>query len=177
MIFACTMRVTQFAATLLILASCAEAVPPITDAPQLRPIFYVMRHLHTAGGVDPDLTEEGRRHAEALPEWLARRLAGGQLSAIYISATKRAQQTAAPLAARLGITPTIYDASNTPALIAAIRAESGAVLIVGHSNTVPDIIELLGGRRPGEIGHDDFGEIWHLAGPDPIVVKSQLHID
>ena len=36
----------------------------------------------------------------------------------------------------------------------------GPVLIVGHSNTVPDIIEGLGGVRPGPLEHPDFGDIW-----------------
>ena len=36
----------------------------------------------------------------------------------------------------------------------------GPVLVVGHSNTVPDIVAGIGGERPGEIAHADFGELW-----------------
>ncbi len=37
------------------------------------------------------------------------------------------------------------------------------MLVVGHSNTVPDIVEQLGGERPGELKHEDFGDVWTIA--------------
>jgi hypothetical protein len=33
---------------------------------------------------------------------------------------------------------------------------------VGHSNTVPDIVEQLGGARPGPVAHEDFGDVWRV---------------
>jgi phosphohistidine phosphatase SixA len=163
----------------LLLVSCARSAAPAGagEPALLLPQYYIMRHLHTAGGTDPGLTDEGLRHAQALARWLADRVSAGELAAIYVSATRRAQQTAALVAARFGITPTVYDASDTAALVASVRAETGAVLIVGHSNTVPDIVELLGGPRPADIAHDDFGDIWLLAGPERMVTRHELHID
>ena len=59
------------------------------------------RDLHTpAGASDPDLTEEGQRHAALLATWFAGR---EPPATIFVSRTKRAQQTAAPLAGALGI--------------------------------------------------------------------------
>lgn len=142
---------------LLLLAAC------FTVAPQepLGPSYYVMRHLNTPQGVqDPDLTAEGQRLAALLPGFFE----ADPPTAIYVSNTKRAQQTAAPLARALGITPKIYDPANTPGLIQQVTAEPGAVLIVGHSNTVPDIVAQLGGTRPEPIAHDQFGDIWHVTG-------------
>ena len=37
------------------------------------------------------------------------------------------------------------------------------MLIVGHSNTVPEIIAALGGTRPAPLVHEDFGDIWRIA--------------
>lgn len=136
-------------------------------------MYYVMRHLHTPQGAhatgdpDPELTEEGRRHAEVLAEWFETE---GETppQAIYVSSTRRAQQTAGPLAAKLRVVPIIYDPRDTPALIAMVQEESRIVLIVGHSNTVPEIIELLGGARPNAIAPDQFGDIWRLSG-NPVV--------
>ncbi len=54
----------------------------------------------------------------------------------------------------------VYNPADTPALIARARAIRGPVLIVGHSNTVPDIVEQLGGARPGPLAHEDFGDLW-----------------
>ncbi|HYI48207.1 MAG TPA: phosphoglycerate mutase family protein [Allosphingosinicella sp.] len=141
---------------LLALAGCAtlrDAAPPAT---------YVMRHLNTpAGERDPDLLPEGQRAAAALVGWFERERA--RPVAIYVSDYKRTRQTAGPLAERLGLQLILYDPSDTPALIARVRAEPGPVLIVGHSNTVPDIVAALGGTRPAPLVHEDFGDIWIIA--------------
>src|SRR6478752_7590760 len=53
------------------------------------------------GHGDPELHPHGERQAELLAD----RLAHEQIDAIYVTTLKRTHQTAAPLAARLGITP------------------------------------------------------------------------
>ena len=124
------------------------------------PAYYVMRHLDTpAGERDPDLTDSGKARAQALVAWFK----GKPLAAIYVSDYKRTRQTAAPLAAERGIALTVYDPANTPALVATLKAATGPVLVVGHSNTVPDIVEQLGGTRPGDLKHEDFGDLWTIA--------------
>ncbi|MCW3847464.1 histidine phosphatase family protein [Sphingomonas sp. LB-2] len=122
---------------------------------------YVMRHLNTPEGErDPDLTEAGKAGAGALVRWFH----GKKLTAIYVSDFKRTRQTAEPLAAERGITVKLYDPRDTPGLIAKVRAEPGPVLVIGHSNTVPDLVEQLGGTRPGPLAHPDFGDIWTVTG-------------
>jgi broad specificity phosphatase PhoE len=121
-----------------------------------------MRHLDTPeGGTDrdPSLTAEGASNAQQLAAWFR----GKPLSAIYVSGFKRTRETAAPLAEARGITVKLYDPADTPALIARVRTEAGPVLVVGHSNTVPDIVEQLGGTRPAPLAHTDFGDIWTVA--------------
>jgi broad specificity phosphatase PhoE len=141
---------------LLALAGCATPRPPGPP-----PATYVMRHLNTpAGERDPDLLPEGRRAAAALVGWFARERA--RPAAIYVSDFRRTRQTAAPLAASLGLTPIVYDPADTPALIAQVRAGPAPALIVGHSNTVPDIVAALGGTRPAPLVHADFGDIWRV---------------
>ena len=118
-----------------------------------------MRHLDVpAGQQDPDLTATGRARAERL----AAELATLHPRAIYVSTYKRTRQSAAPLAARLGVTPIVYDPADTAALVARVRAGPMPALIVGHSNTVPDIVEQLGGTRPADIAHDQFGDLWNV---------------
>ncbi len=138
-------------------AACATPAPP---APRAAPPVFVMRHLHTPEGErDPDLTAEGQRVAALVPGWFGRH----PVRAIYVSDYRRTRQTAAPLAARFGMTPIVYDPRDTPALIARVRAGPLPALIIGHSNTVPDIIEQLGGTRPAPLVHADFGDIWRVA--------------
>jgi broad specificity phosphatase PhoE len=126
------------------------------DAP-----VYVVRHFDTpAGEKDPDLTDAGKARAEKLVAWFN----GRKLTAIYVSDFKRTRQTAGPLAAERGIALTVYNPADTPALVARLKAEAGPVLVVGHSNTAPDVVEQLGGTRPGDLKHEDFGDIWTVTG-------------
>lgn len=119
--------------------------------------FIILRHFDTPEGAsDPDLTERGHRRAEALVTWLGDR----PLGALYVSSAKRARQSAAPLADARRMAATIYDPRDTVELIRRVRGEAGPVMIVGHSNTVPQIIEALGGERPTDLAHPDFGDIW-----------------
>jgi broad specificity phosphatase PhoE len=125
------------------------------------PAIYVMRHLNTPEGErDPDLTAAGQESARALVQWFE----GKPLTAIYVSDYKRTRQTAEQVAAAREITVQVYDPADTPALVARLRAETGPVLVVGHSNTVPDIVEQLGGARPAPLEHADFGDVWTIAG-------------
>jgi broad specificity phosphatase PhoE len=152
---------------IFMLAGCASFQP--TNAPA--PNIYIMRHLNTPqGAVDPDLTPQGMATAVALAQWISR----DPPSVIFVSNTKRAKQTAAPTAARYGVSPTLYDPRDTPGLVTSVLAQRGTVLIVGHSNTVPDIIAALGGERPEPLVHEDFGDIWHLEGPERTAIRVKL---
>lgn len=135
------------------LAACATIQPAAFDQPS----YVVMRHLHTPEGQrDPDLTAQGQAAAQALPATLG----NVRPAAIYVSSYKRTQQTAAAVAARYRLTPIVYDPADTPGLVARVRSGPKPALIVGHSNTVPDIVEQLGGTRPGPLSHPDFGDVW-----------------
>lgn len=151
----------------IVLAGCVLAPRPVTPVPNI----YVMRHLDTPKGAkNPDLTSAGHATAQALAGWLSR----DPPRVIFVSNTKRAMQTATPTAKRFGVTPTVYDPSDTSELVKSVLAQSGTVLVVGHSNTVPDIIAGLGGERPGAMVHEDFGDIWHIHGPARTTTRAKL---
>ena len=150
----------KFARLWLLAALAALAACTTAAAPPPAPAVYVMRHLDTpAGERDPELLPEGRRSAELLATWFG----AERPRAIYVSDFRRTRQTAGPLAARLGLAPIVYDPADTPGLIARVRAGPLPALIVGHSNTVPDIVAALGGTRPAPLVHEDFGDIWRVA--------------
>lgn len=91
---------------------------------------------------DPPITEAGQKRAELL----ASMLVDSGVDTIYVTELKRTQQTAAPLAARIHIKPIIIPATDTGKLTETLRArKSGVVLVVGHSNKIPEIIVGLGG--------------------------------
>ena len=140
-----------------------------TGAEPPAPSWYVMRHLQKAEGQDPGLSAEGSRNAGRL----ASRFGGDRPAAIFVSTTRRARETAAPLAARLGLTVKEYDPRDTPGLVARVKAEAGTVLVVGHSNTVPEIVERLGGARPADLAETDYGDIFKV-GRDGTVERLRL---
>ena len=160
------MRLLALLATIIsALSACAS-----TGTTEPSPAYYVVRHLHTpAGERDPDLTAEGQRQAQLLAAWFR----DDPPRAIYVSDFRRTRQTAAPLAARLGLTPIVYDPVDTASLVARVVAGPKPALVVGHSNTVPDIVEQLGGTRPGPLVHEDFGDIWQI-GADGSTVRSLI---
>lgn len=59
----------------------------------------------STGAADPELTEVGHRQAELLADYLGTE----QIDAVYTSPLRRAVQTAAPLARRLGVPATVVD--------------------------------------------------------------------
>lgn len=79
---------------------------------------------------------------------LAQVLEGADVSQIYVSDRLRTQQTADPLATARGITPIQMPAASVDALVDELRswANRGRVIVVvGHSDTVPEIVAKLGG--------------------------------
>lgn len=129
-------------------------------SPAFAGTIYVTRHYDTpAGERDPDLTATGQARAASL----AKRFTGRKLSAVYVTQFKRTQQTVAPLVARKGMTTIVYGPAPSPELYATLKAMKGDVLVVGHSNTVPDIVAGVGGARPASIEHPDFGGLWTVS--------------
>jgi broad specificity phosphatase PhoE len=121
---------------------------------------------------DPLLSAKGEARARAL----SRALAGAGVKAIYVTEYKRTGLTAAPLAAALGLEPVANPADATPALVARLRKEHPAdvVLVVGHSNTLPDILKELGHPDPVTIDSGDYGSLFVVVprtGGPPVVLR------
>ena len=120
-------------------------------------IFFV-RHAEKADATkDPDLSEAGRARAEAL----AKVLKNAEITTIYATEFKRTQQTAAPLARALGVNVTIRPAEATDFAVK-LRTLTGNTLVVGHGNTIPDLIKSLGIATPIQIADNDYDNLFVL---------------
>ncbi len=142
-------------ASLVAGAAGAEPPPPVAAVDT---VYVVVRHAQKATGDDPPLTAEGEAHARALAEALA----DAGVRAIYATPYRRTQATAAPLAARSGVAVTRYEPGDAPATAAAIRAAAhgGTVLVVGHSNTVPALVEALSGVAVAPMPETDYTRMY-----------------
>jgi broad specificity phosphatase PhoE len=116
---------------------------------------------------DPPLAAAGERRAERLAQMFGDVRGAGRIDAIYVTDARRTQQTAAPLAARLGIRPTVLPASDMDAAVSSALREhrGGRALIVGHSNTVPEMVEKLSGVSVAPIAEDEYDNIYVVTVP------------
>jgi phosphohistidine phosphatase SixA len=120
--------------------------------------ILLVRHADRQGSADA-LNTAGTNRAQELVHVLEK----SGISVIYISEALRAQQTAAPIASQLGITPVALPAADVAGLVSTIRSNNSGqtVLVVGHSNTVPQIIAEFGGPSV-IIGENEFDNLYVL---------------
>jgi broad specificity phosphatase PhoE len=123
-----------------------------------QPIVVIVRHAEKAanGGNDPDLSSAGRARAEAL----ARIFKDSGITTIFTTEFKRTQETAAPMATSTHVTPTVVAAKDTAALVARLHQLSGNALVVGHGDTIANILKALGINRPINIPEADYSELF-----------------
>ena len=133
---------------------------------------FLIRHAERADSVpgatpamndDPDLSDAGRARAASLTTLLK----DAGITAIFVTEFKRTQQTATPLAKALGITVTTIKGNDNAGLLGGIKKAKGNVLVVGHSNTVPEIVKALGISTPVTIGTADFDNLFIISTKQP----------
>lgn len=117
---------------------------------------------------DPPLSPAGEARAALLARMFGDANGIGRVDAIYVTPALRNRLTAAPLAARLGISATVAPADDPQGLARrALREHAGGrVLIVGHSDTVPRIVAALSDNpKIPEIGDQEYGTMYIIAVP------------
>ena len=144
-------RLALLLALLLATAGCAAAndtagSPQTSDSMLVGGTVYLARHAETVGGDGDDrwLGDAGRARAEALADALE----GSGLQRVFSTDYRRTRETAAPIAERLGIEVENYDPRDLAGFAEELLSLGQTVLVVGHSNTTPELVELLGGA-PG----------------------------
>ena len=148
------------------------AIFPLTAA-NASPTIYLVRHAERAAvsgrvPADTGLSRAGQARAQAL----AHLLSGAGISAIYTTEYRRTQETAAPLARSLRIRPEVVPADDLRSLVAKLRASTGNVLVVGHSNTLPQLLSALGIRTRITIAESDYDNLFEVKlAPKPELVR------
>jgi broad specificity phosphatase PhoE len=133
-------------------------------------VFFIVRHAEKAstGGKDPDLSVQGQKRADAL----AHILKDSQITSVFVTEFKRTQETATPIARAAHVNLTVVPANDIGALVEKLRALNGNALVVGHGNTIPDLLKALGIATPVSILDDDYTEIFTvLVGDAPQLIR------
>jgi broad specificity phosphatase PhoE len=148
----------------LFLAGAAAAAEPTA-------VLFLVRHAERADdSADAPLAEAGKTRAAELARLLGEAGLTGVLSTNYT----RTRDTAAPLAAALGLPVELYDARDLPAAAAALRARGGRLLVVGHSDTTPALVAALGGDAGPPIAateHDRLYVVTLVPGQPPLTAR------
>lgn len=118
--------------------------------------IYLVRHA--------EKVDESRDSALSLPGQkraidLALHLRDAGIKKIYVSEFQRSQKTAEVLAAQIKVTAQILPARDLEKLVAILKSESENVLVVAHSNTLPDILKALGAANVTPVADNEYDRL------------------
>lgn len=166
---------------LALLAAFALAIAAWAVYAASTTLVVVTRHAEKAeGGDDPPLSAEGLARAERLGAIFGADRTAPTIDVVFVTDRRRSGDTARPLAARLGVPVITLPADDLDGLRRRIFAEYRGrhVLVVAHSNTVPQIVKSLadGGDYPA-IAETEYGTAYVVAIPRwsrPAVLRVRL---
>ncbi len=134
-----------------------------TAVAQKDPVTLILvRHAEkaTEPADNPPLTTQGKQRAEQLSHLLSQQ----DVTAIYSTPFLRNMETVRPLSARTGLEITQYDPRGNPEeFLSNLAAEhaGGVVVVCGHSNTVPMMLNALTGSQSYEqLEESDYNDVF-----------------
>lgn len=144
-------------------------------------VIFLVRHAERADAPgsqpppgmmadDPPLSAAGSERAQKL----AALLASADVKHIFTTEYQRTRQTAAPLAEKGAAKAVVSAARDAGALIEQVQKVSGNVLIVGHSNTVPDLMKRLGVKTTVTIEDGEYDNLFVVVRPssgEPTLIR------
>jgi len=133
-------------------------------------VVVLVRHAEAATSTngDPDLSPAGERRVAGLGELLADALGPAKVDYLYAADTRRAQQTAAPIANEFKLPVNLLANSDWAGFASRIRREhrGKVVAVVGYANTIPAVLSELSASGVA-IAEDDYGSIFLVVMPSP----------
>ena len=153
-------RVACFVLGAAVLFTAVPAEAGGADPATARPFAFLVRHAEkdAAGGEDPVLSPDGAARAQRLADLLAEQ----PIARVYVSDTRRARDTAEPLATRLAIPVELYDPKKLAELAGLLRERGESALVVGHSNTTDELAVALGGESAGRMPDEEYGRLYRV---------------
>lgn len=128
-------------------------------------VIFLVRHAEKVedGSSDPALTPEGEARARAL----AQVLRSVDLDYIHSTPTRRTLDTATPVRREQELSVRRYDGDALESLADELWSTPGRHLVVGHSNTTPRLVRLLGGEAGPPIAEPwEYDRLYVLTRPE-----------
>lgn len=123
--------------------------------------YYIVRHAEkeTANTMTTDvpLSEAGKQRAAALKNLLQKE----NIRHIFSTNFIRTQSTVQPLARAINVPIEIYDPKDSQ-FVSKLKSLDGNILIVGHSNTIDNLVNDLSGKKEinGDLPDSEYGGLF-----------------
>ena len=132
--------------------------------------LYLVRHAEKqADSKNPPLTRCGKARARQL----ATLLSTVNIKSIYSTSYQRTMSTAAPLAKQQHIAIKQYNPKQLNQFALHLKQDRKNALIVGHSNTTPQLTQLLSEQKVADLSENDYQNLYQV---QFIEDKSQLTV-
>ena len=133
-------------------------------------VVILVRHAEpqSATSGDPDLSKAGEARVRGLGEYIASVLAGDKVDYLYAADSRRAQQTAAPIANEFKLPVNLLANSDWAGFASRIKREhrGKVVAVVGYATTIPAVLGELSASSVA-IAEDDYDSIFLVVLPSP----------
>ena len=125
----------------ILVTSCAPLTSQGNTAQTPEQVIYLVRHAEKQKGDNPGLTGAGHERAQALKV----KLQDKGVQFVHSSNYRRTLETARPLADAIGADIRVYDPRDLDGFADELGALPGVHVVVGHSNTTPQLAKILSG--------------------------------
>ncbi|MDH5380648.1 MAG: histidine phosphatase family protein [Cyclobacteriaceae bacterium] len=129
--------------------------------------IIIVRHAEKLqDGKDPDLSEIGKERALKLSEILSET----KIDALFSTKFKRTTQTLAVIAKKKHLETNYYSPSDSVFILDYLKKNIGATIVIsGHSNTVPGIVNYLCNSKLPDLKESEYDNLFiiHLSEGKP----------
>ena len=135
--------------------------------------IYLVRHAEKIiekDKINPELTQIGLFRAQNI----AKQLSSAGVTKIFSTNYKRTMQTAQPLADYQGIEITQYDPSKLEEFAQELKQIQGVVLVVGHSNTTPQLTQFLSNQDINAIEENEYDNVYQVIITEHMTIVNRL---
>jgi broad specificity phosphatase PhoE len=142
--------------TLLAILCC----PPnrAADIAAADPTIYLVRHTEKVGdgSRNPALTDLGKQRAITIADLLREK----PVTHVFSTPYTRTRQTATPTAIAHGLEIEEYDPSEAEKMVSKLKTLTGTILVTGHSNTIPGLVNLLTGETFADLDESVYDHVF-----------------
>ncbi len=121
--------------------------------------IYLVRHAEKVlEQKNPPLTACGIERAKQLASMLEQ----AEIKTIYSTQYTRTEETAQPLAAKLNLSVKSYSPKDLAIFAKQAKSENSNMLIVGHSNTTPQLTALIANTEVKDITEKEYQMLYQV---------------